>query len=169
MRCPSCTHPMKIAAHANVVSHTILPQAMQQWDRMGAGYVGCLKHGAVWTEPGGWMGSASPGRFGITSEYASPICQRVGLGLCGLRMGWAGRVHTPDMAFSVATVLPNDVIAQQRAHACPARRVWKRDHQCTTALPGVSMHVFTLVINTPHVWAGHHGGPVDAGARRAAL
>ncbi|KIZ05988.1 hypothetical protein MNEG_1961 [Monoraphidium neglectum] len=26
--------------------------AMKQWDRMEAGYVGCLKNGAVWTEPG---------------------------------------------------------------------------------------------------------------------
>ncbi|KAI8471825.1 MAG: galactosyltransferase-domain-containing protein [Monoraphidium minutum] len=29
-----------------------LTLAMRQWDRIGAGYVGCLKHGGVWTEPG---------------------------------------------------------------------------------------------------------------------
>jgi hypothetical protein len=44
--------PSPLAPSLLVVADASHAQAMKQWDRMEAGYVGCLKNGAVWTEPG---------------------------------------------------------------------------------------------------------------------
>lgn len=40
-----------------------LLDAARQWDKMGAQYVGCMKHGVVWRQPGGFHAASNAHHF----------------------------------------------------------------------------------------------------------